>query len=116
MKKPVFSITKNDFKIDWFSGTGAGGQHRNRHQCCCRLTHMGSGITVTGQSHKERITNQKEALNNLVNHPKFKLWYTRRFNEIINEKTIDELVDESIDEKNLKIEIRKDRKWKQGDI
>ncbi|MGR3303776.1 MAG: peptide chain release factor-like protein [Candidatus Scalindua sp.] len=59
-------LTKKDFKIDWFSGKGAGGQKRNKTQNCCRITHLETGITTTGQSNKERPANQKEAFNNLA--------------------------------------------------
>ena len=55
------SWTKKDFKVDWFSGTGAGEQHRNKHQNCVRITHIESGITVTGQNHRERSRNFREA-------------------------------------------------------
>lgn len=59
-------LTKKDFKIDWFSGTGAGGQHRNKHQNCCRITHIATGIREQGTASKERITNQKEAFTKLA--------------------------------------------------
>jgi len=39
--------TKKDFKIDWYSGSGAGGQHRNKHQNCCRIIHIESGFSET---------------------------------------------------------------------
>ena len=38
-----------DFRIEWYSGTGAGGQHRNKHQNSCRLTHIPTGTVVTSQ-------------------------------------------------------------------
>ena len=59
-------LTKKDFKLEWFSGTGGGGQHRNKHQNCCRITHIETGLRATGQSHRERPANQKEAFNKLA--------------------------------------------------
>ena len=66
MKEKIFSATKKDFKVQWFSGTGAGGQYRNKHQNCCRITHIESGITTTGQEHRERPANLKAAFNRMA--------------------------------------------------
>ena len=44
------SIPQSDLKIEWYSGTGAGGQHRNKHQNSCRITHLPSGLIVTSQT------------------------------------------------------------------
>ena len=38
-----------DLKIEWYSGTGAGGQHRNKHQNSCRITHLPTGTVATAQ-------------------------------------------------------------------
>jgi len=72
-KELLKSWTKKDFKLEWFSGTGAGGQHRNKHQNCCRITHIESGMMETGQNHKVRSQNQKEAFKRLA-HRVVKAW------------------------------------------
>lgn len=59
-------LTPKDFKFDWFSGTGAGGQHRNKHQNCLRLTHIETGIAVTAQSSRSRNSNKDEAYRNMI--------------------------------------------------
>lgn len=59
-------LTKKDFKLEWFSGQGAGGQHRNKHQNCCRITHIESGITVNGTASRSRVENQRTAFNELA--------------------------------------------------
>lgn len=46
----------HDFRIDWFSGSGAGGQHRNKHQNCCRYTHLPTGTVVKAEG-RERTKN-----------------------------------------------------------
>src|SRR5687768_9355475 len=44
----------DDFKIEWFSGTGKGGQHRNRHMNSCRLIHLPTGLKQERQGrHRE---------------------------------------------------------------
>lgn len=37
-----------DFRIEWYSGTGCGGQFRNKHQNSCRIIHK-SGVMATAQ-------------------------------------------------------------------
>lgn len=64
--KTVQEITFNDrdFKIEWYSGTGAGGQHRNKHQNSCRLTHIPTSLVATAQcrSRENSLNEAKTAL------------------------------------------------------
>lgn len=66
MRQLVHSITRKDLVIDWFSGSGAGGQHRNKHSNCVRLTHRPTGLVSVGQDHKERHRNMRDALRRLA--------------------------------------------------
>lgn len=84
MNELLFSLTKNDFKIEWYSGSGAGGQHRNKHQNCCRITHLETGISSVGTSHKERSLNQKEAFQTLVK--RLMPWIKRKAGAVEQEK------------------------------
>ncbi len=60
------NLTRKDFKVEWFSGSGAGGQHRNKHANCCRITHIESSLKAQSTSHKSRSANQKAAFMTLV--------------------------------------------------
>jgi len=106
MRELLFSITKKDLQIDFFSGTGAGGQFRNKHQNCVRLHHRESGVIATGQSSRDRKSNIKEALKGLVTKPAFKAWHSKKVFEIIKGKTIEKMVDEMMAPENIKVEAR----------
>lgn len=66
------TVPESDLKIEWYSGTGAGGQHRNKHQNSCRITHIPSGLVATAQTRSRQnsynlaIQNIKETLDNDV--------------------------------------------------
>ena len=113
-KKLLFSVTKKDLVITYFSGTGAGGQHRNRHMNCVRMTHPESGATSTGQSNREAQANIREAFQTLINSAKFKIWHTQKTHEILSGKTLEQKVEEDLAVENLKIECKNDEgKWVQ---
>jgi peptide chain release factor 1 len=57
----IFQATRKDFRVDLFSGTGAGGQYRNKHQNCVRITHLESGIVTTGQEQRSLDQNKRDA-------------------------------------------------------
>lgn len=113
MKELLFSVTKNDFEVDWFSGTGCGGQYRNKHQNCCRIRHKDSGAIATGQSQRDRVSNLKEAMENLTKSPKFKAWVKVRVGEVTGEKAdIEAKVDRAM--RHLKFEVKDEAgNWKE---
>jgi protein subunit release factor A len=96
-KPPDLTVSKKDFDIQWFSGTGAGGQHRNKHQNCCRLVHRASGVTTTGQGSRSRKQNLSSALHQLAADKRFRAWCLATVNGI------EERVEEMMRPENIKV-------------
>lgn len=63
-------LDENDLKITWFSGTGKGGQHRNKHQNSCKVIHLPTGIVETrqGRVRNTNLTEAKNAIQKRVNN------------------------------------------------
>jgi protein subunit release factor A len=110
-RKLLFSVTSRDLDITYFSGTGAGGQFRNKNQNCVRISHKASGVLVTGQSSRSRKANTTEAFRNLTNNLKFKSWLSTRASEVLQGKTLEEVVKEMMSPENLKVECLVDDVW-----
>lgn len=61
-------IPEQDLRIEWYSGTGAGGQHRNKHQNSARITHLPTGIVATAQcrSRQNSLAEAMQTIQRLV--------------------------------------------------
>ena len=119
MKELLLSITKKDFDIHYFSGTGAGGQHRNKHQNCVRMLHRESGASATAKDSRSKEKNVKSAFDRIIKSKTFKKWHRITVAKAMmsdeekrkEKEKIKKTVDESMNEKNLKIEIKDNNKW-----
>lgn len=101
----LFSVTKKNLVIQYFSGKGAGGQHRNKSQNCVRMIHPDSGASVIATEQRSRRQNLKMALKRLAKHKKFNIWVRIKASEItLDTYDINKEVDEMMSEENLKIE------------
>ena len=104
-KELLFSVTKKDFKIQFFCSGGPGGQHQNKTSSACRITHKDSGAIGESREHKEQLQNKKAAFNRLVNSNTFKVWHklevSKRMGRTVD---IEKQVDDWMKPSNLKIE------------
>jgi protein subunit release factor B len=110
MKK--FSVTKDDLTITYFSGTGAGGQYRNRHKNCVRIKHNDTGIIKTGQAHRERAANLRDAFLALTRDRRFLRFCHLQLGELEKGKTASERVDQMMQRtEDFLVEIQTDNGW-----
>ena len=111
-REKLFSLTKKDFKVQTFRAGGKGGQHQNKTDSGVRIIHNESGARGECRNHREQIRNKKEAMQRLSNSKEFRIWINRKAQEVIEGIKIEEKVEQMMDEKNLKIEVRDDKnKW-----
>ena len=55
-------LNPKDLKIDYYRGSGPGGQHRNTSETGVRITHLPTGIVVTATESRSRHMNQQRAM------------------------------------------------------
>ena len=111
-KTPLVSVTKKDLDITYFSGTGKGGQHRNKHQNCVRIQHKPSGVLVTASNSRSKETNLKDAFLRLTEDKKFQNWIKIESSKMMGLfDDIEKEVEEQMKPKNLKVEVKENGKW-----
>lgn len=73
-KTKILSLTKKDFKIDYFRGSGAGGQKKNKTNSGVRIRHLDSGAIGKATDTRYQHKNKKLAFHRLVESERFKRW------------------------------------------
>ena len=112
-KKLLFSITKKDFKIDTYRGSGKGGQKRNKTDSAVRITHLESGAIGMSEDERSQYQNKKMAFKRLVESDKFKKWHNtevaKRLGRIID---VEKEVEKLMSPENIKVEGKdEDGRW-----
>jgi len=108
----LFSVTKDDFEIQTFRSGGPGGQNQNKRDTGVRIIHKDSGAVGESREQRTQGQNKKLAFTKLVNSGKFKVWHSRKVMELESKMTTEESVDKSLkNPSNIRIEVKKDKKW-----
>jgi hypothetical protein len=115
-KKLLFSLSKQngDFVIEYFNGTGNGGQNRNKVATACRIHHPKSGAMAVCQEERNQKVNRERAFTRLIKTPAFQKWFkietAWRSGELDD---IDRKVDEAM--KQVKIEVHDEKgRWREA--
>lgn len=110
-KELLFSVTASDCRFDYYRGSGAGGQKRNKTSSAVRCTHIDSGAVGQAEDTRSQTQNKRLAFGRMAQTDKFKAWHkietARRTGEL---KQIEERIEYELKHKT-RCEIRKDGKW-----
>jgi protein subunit release factor B len=108
----LFSVGKNDFKIQTFTAGGPGGQHQNRVETGVRIIHPASGAVGESRSEKSQHRNKKLALHHLAASTKFTTWVRIKASQMRTGQTIDQIVEKAMAPENIKVEVHDDKgRW-----
>lgn len=107
----LFSVTASDCRWDYYRGSGAGGQHRNKTESAVRCTHLKSGAVGQAEDTRSQHENKKLAFGRMARTKQFQAWARLEAMRITGKlREIEEKVDREM-RLNLKVEVRHNGKW-----
>ena len=110
MKKLISSLTRKDFRWDYYRGSGKGGQKKNKTSNCCRCTHPPSGAVGKSEEGRSQSQNRKRAFERMAKSKKFTEWLRIDTARLVGRlDDINEAVSREM--KNIKIESIENGKW-----
>jgi protein subunit release factor A len=111
-KELLFSVTAADCDWKFSHGTGCGGQARNKSLSAVHCTHRASGAHAYSQDGRSQKDNKSDAFVKMVNTKEFKAWHQREVHKKLGiSKEIEEALRNSMEPRNLRLEVKQDGKW-----
>jgi len=117
-KERLFSLTRKDFRIDYYKGTGKGGQKRNKTENCCRITHLESGAVGKSEEGRSKLHNKNQAFERCIQSKEFRDWFKLetafRLGQLAD---IEEEITRALCPENLRFERRDESgKWVEMEV
>jgi len=60
------NVTEQDLRIDYYRGSGSGGQKRNRTSSACRIVHIPTGLMACAEDSRSQGQNRRNAFRRLA--------------------------------------------------
>jgi protein subunit release factor A len=103
-KELLFSVTIKDCDVQTFRAGGKGGQHQNKTETGVRIIHRASGAVGEARDERSQHMNKKNAFLRMARSEKFKTWHRLECARRLGLPSVDEIVDDQMSEKNLRID------------
>jgi len=101
----LFSVTAKDCRFDYYRGSGAGGQKRNKTSSAVRCTHIASGAVGQSDDTRSQHKNKRHAFRRMAETKAFTAWHKLEAARVTGRlANLDETVDRAMAPRNLRVE------------
>lgn len=107
----LFSVSIKDCRVDTFTVGGHGGSGKDTSNTGVRVLHPPSGAEGKATESRSQLCNKRTAFARMAESKPFRAWVNQKAAELSTGKTVDELVTEAMEPKNLKVEVRTSEGW-----
>ncbi len=115
MREKLFSVTLKDCDVQFYKGSGAGGQKRNKTSSAVRIVHRASGAVGSCENHREQSKNKAEAFKRMSQTEVFKKWMHIESARATGQLRLIEQAVEYELKNNVKVEVKDEQgKWVNG--
>ena len=113
-RKPLFSVSIKDCHVECIASTGGGGgQNKNRRHTAVRITHPPSGAVGYSADENNQLRNKQDAFRRMGESKEFQVWARILASELQTGKSIEQQVEEEMDLKNIKTEVKDEQgRWR----
>lgn len=117
-RRLLFSVTAADCRWDYYRGSGAGGQKRNKTSSAVRCTHKESGAVGQAEDGRSQLHNKQLAFKRMSDTKKFMIWLKiERAKRLGIESEVQHQVELDMRDKNLKVEVKDEKGlWKEVEV
>jgi protein subunit release factor B len=106
-RKPLVSVTADDFELQTFRAGGNGGQGQNKRSTGVRLIHKASGARGEARDQRSFDQNRKNAFIRLTQTETFKNWLKIETARALGQQVdIEERVKRAMNPKNIRTEVK----------
>lgn len=113
MRKPLFSVTIKDCRVDTFTVGGNGGGGKDTSNTGVRVTHPPSGASARATETRSQLANKRTAFVRMANSEQFQLWAKIEAARLSNKETIQSRVDHMMQPENIRVEFHTKDGWLQ---
>ena len=113
-KRLLFSVTTKDCQLDTFTVGGNGGSGKDTSNTGVRWTHVASGAVGEAREERSQQKNKERAWRRMAESKKFQTWLKIEAARLNGQPSVEDLVEESMQEKHLRVEGRNEAgQWQQ---
>lgn len=115
-KEKLFSVTAKDCEWEYYRGSGAGGQKRNKTSSAVRCRHKPSGAVGQSQDERNQKVNKRLAFKRMAATKEFKSWLKIEVARITGAHSeAERYADREIRSDRIVVEVKKDGRWVDDD-